>query len=540
MPEIAEKIIKEAGYTRTMQQSWRPLWQSLADYELPSMADFTDSVSPGQMRGSKIINSTGRLAARELSVRINGFLTGDGTNWFDLRIPDSRVEKDPSVREWLDQAKRTLYSVFNSPGSGFGTAKEPIYKQLVVFGNAPLFVGETPNGMPMFRPAFLGNCSIWNDDDNRPTALFREYQQTAWGLAKQFGMDALPYEVKKVLDVEPQRMFTCIHAVRPRMADDPFDISMKPWYEAYVLKDGKHLLKQGGYWEFPWLFPRWNVSPNETYGRGPGEDALQDVKQLQSMDQAITKHVHMNVDPQWLLEDEGAVSARINQVPGGYAYGKMNAQGHWNIQRLGPTGSAAEGMDLRADIIRTINKLFYLDAFKMVEKVTEKGSVANMSATEFAGRQADQLRHAGPAVERLRSEFLYLLLARTVSILLRNGKLAPPPARLRGYPIHPEYVSPLAVAQRATERSAVLQLIGDIIPLAQVDSRALDIINIPRAGQTIGRALHIPQEVLNSPSEIAAIQKSREEAANRTQQMEQMANAAGAAKDNAQAMQMLQ
>ncbi|MCH8314222.1 MAG: hypothetical protein IID17_14705 [Nitrospinae bacterium] len=541
MPTFAEQIIMDNDYARSLRTQWENQWQTLADYELPSMADFNQQVSPGQQRGTKIVNSIGVLSARECATRINAFLTGDGTTWFDLRIPETRIENDSQVRAWLDLVKQVMYTVFNSPGSGFGTAKEPTYRQLTVFGNGPMFIGETASGWPVYRAEFLGNCAIWTDDDNRVIALFREYQNTAWGLARQFGEDTLPDSVKSMLATEPQRKFTCIHGVRPRMDADPFDIVGMPYIEGYVLKEtGDLLADPRGYWEFPWLFPRWSVSPNESYGRGPGEDALQDVKGLQRMETDVIKRVSMDVDPQWLIDDESGVSPRINQVPGGYVYGRQDAKGNWNIQALRPSGSPADGMAMIEKKERLVESLFYLDAFRMVEKISKSGSVVHMSATEFAGRQAEQFRFAGPALERQRAEFLFKLISRTMSILIRNGKVPPPPPQLRGAPIHAEYVSPLAVAQRSSEGSSVLQLIGDLIPLAQIDPRALDVLNVPRAGRVLARSRHVVQEALNSPEEIAAMQKARSDAAAETQALEQLTGAAGAAKDNAQALQIIE
>ncbi|KKN00677.1 hypothetical protein LCGC14_1135440 [marine sediment metagenome] len=540
MPTFAEQIIMDNDYAHSLRTRWETLWQDLADYELPSMADFTQRISPGQQRGSKIVNSIGVLSARECAIRVNAFLTGDGTNWFDLRIPDAWIENDPQVRGWLDQLKQVMYAVFNSPGSGFGTAKEPTYRQLTVFGNGPLFIGETAAGWPVYRAEFLGNCAIWTDDDNKVIALFREYQNTAWGLARQFGEENLPHSVKGVLATEPQRKFTCVHGVRPRMDTDPFDIAGKPYIEGYVLKETGDLLEKArGYWEFPWVFPRWSVSPNESYGRGPGEDAIQDVKGLQRMETDVIKRVSMDVDPMWLTDDESGASPRINQVPGGMVYGRQDVKGNWNIEALRPSGSANDGMAMIEKKERLVESLFFLDAFRMVEKISKSGSVVHMSATEFAGRQAEQFRFAGPPLERQRAEFLFMVISRTASILIRNRKVPPPPPQLRGAPIHAEYVSPMGRARLMSDASPVLELIGDMIPLAQIDQKALDIINVPRAGRVLARARHVPQEVLNSPEEIAAVQKARSDVAAEARQTEQMVAAAGAAKDSAGALKLL-
>lgn len=540
MPSFAEGIIQQNDFARSERSIWENLWQDLADHEMPTMADFNQQRAPGERRSQKIVNSVGVLAARESATRVNGFLTGDGTNWFNLRVPDSRLDNDPNVRGWLDGLMRAMYAIYGAPGSGFGVAKDPTYRQLMVFGNAPMFMGESRTGLPIFHAEFLGNCSIWVDDNGKVIALFREYRTSALGLARQFGEENLPQDVLAVLATEPQKRLTCIHGVRPRMDGDPHDPIGRQFIEGYVLKEGAHLLSPpGGYFEFPWLFPRWAVTPNEYYGRGPGEDALQDVKMIQAIDTALAKKIEMNVDPQWKVESESDQSPRINQVPGGIIYARMNAQGHFNIQRESPTGNVGEGENYLNDKIRAVKSLFYLDAFKIIEKISEGGSVVHMSATEFAGRQADQFRFAGPALERLRAEFLFPMISRTASILIRNGKVPPPPAQLRGAPIHAEYVSPLAVAQRASERSEVMQWIGDLIPLASVDPRALDIANIPQVGRVLARAHHVPQEVVNTVEQIEAIQQSRAEAAAQEATNEQMTAASGAGLDNAKTLQLL-
>ncbi|KKK49385.1 hypothetical protein LCGC14_3135600, partial [marine sediment metagenome] len=73
----------------------------------------------------------------ECATRVNGFLTGDGSEWFDLTVQDPRIAREPAVMAWLDQVKRIVYTVLSSPRLGFTLSKEAQYKQLVVFGNAP-------------------------------------------------------------------------------------------------------------------------------------------------------------------------------------------------------------------------------------------------------------------------------------------------------------------------------------------------------------------------------------------------------------------
>lgn len=539
MTDLSERTVRDAEFAKDGKNLWSDRWQRLADYQLPSMADFTVNVGDGNQRNNYIINSAGQLAAREFATRVNGFLTGEGTDWFDLKVSNPMIARDPAVKAWLDIVKRECYAVFNAPQSGFAAAMEPTYKQIGVFGNGPFFIGEGPNGKPRYRSEFLGNCSVWTDDDNRIIAVFREYKQTAYGLSQQFDESVLPENVTRALADEPMTKFDCIHAVRPRMDDDPFDIAGKPFIEIYVLKETNDELAVSGYWEFPWVWPRWNVTPTESYGRGPGDDAQPDVRMLQEIKRAVIKHAHKLADPPWMLDDEAGSSPRIDQNPGGKSYGRRDARGNWNAEPINPGGTTAPAQELMATTESQVESFYYLDAFKAVQKITDKGSVNHMSATEFAGRSAEQMQAAGPAVSRLRAEMLAPVIFRTAAILIRGGFVPLPPWQLRGAQVTPEYVSPLAIAQRSHPRNSILRLIGDITPLAQVDPTALDAINLERAVAEIAEADHVPQIILNTPAEREAIKKGRAEAAQRAAQSEQMVQASEASKNTAQALNLI-
>ena len=543
--DLVKTTLAHAEIAFALRNTWTPRWQDIAEYEAPSLANFTSQISPGQERGQLIFNSHGVKCAEDLAIRIDGFLTGGGTTWFDLRMVDNEAADEPAVREWLDRLCRIFFSIFNSPASGFETAKEAMYQQLVCFGNAPVYMGESDTGWPKFRSEFLGNCAIWADEDGWPSAVFRKYKQTAFRLVQQFGAPGMPDEVTRCLDKEPMREFTCVHAVRPIMEGDPPDLMHRPYIETYVLMDKQHLLEPARfYYEFPWLWPRWKVSPGEIYGRGPGDRALQDVKMLQKMEKDLTKHISMQVDHMVVTPDDGN-TPRINQVPGAHIYAPFSPNGTPLIARLGPGGSPKDGMEMRESKKQEIEKLFYLDAFKMIEKISPKGAVIYQSVPEFAARLSEQMRTAGPALARLRAEFLYPLMARMARICLRNGKLPDPPPQLRDSNgswkrIIPELVGPLAIAQQNNVRGAIMQYLGDIVPLTQVDPSILDVsLHGERTALELARAHHVPQSILPMPEEIAARRRAKADAAAQQAQVEQAGMMAKASSDNATAMARL-
>ena len=539
MPDAIEMVMRDAEYTRRLKEPWNSRFQEIADYFLPEQADFTVKRGPGQLRGEKIYNSIGVWCLNEAAARVDSFLTGAGSAWLGLKVDPDPLGEDQEVIAWLQQCLKIFFSITQDPKSGFDIAKAQSYKQILGPGTGPLFVGETEQGLPYYRAVFLGQISYWIDDFGVIQGVYRHYKNTAWMLAKQFGLEALPERIRKALDNEPHLEFQMLHAVSPWDEErDGYNLAGHAYAEYYVAVEEKKALRRKGYFEMPWMMPGWERSPGETYARSPSWWALADVRELQLVRRSAAKVVHKNADPGWMAEDSGSTQPRLNSSPGGVSYGRMNAQGHFSIQQLQPYGNPDTIGKYEAQLEERVKKHFFLDAFKLFEKISPEGSVVHASATEVAARQAEQLRLAGPLLVGLRAEWLYPCVHRSFRILGRNGRLPMPPYKMFKAKVYPEYRSPLAIAQVGQERQAVLQTVNDILPLMQVDQTAMDIINVTRTGAVLGRANNSPMQMFNSPAEIAKIQADRQQAQMAAQQAQSTQQLADAGLKNAQAGQI--
>jgi head-to-tail connecting protein len=542
VPDRVEQVIRDGDYTRKLREPWNSRFQEICDYFLPEQADYTVHRGPGQLRAEKIYNSIGVWCLNEAAARIDSFLTGSGTAWLGLVVDGDPLAKDPEVIGWLQQCLKIFFRVTQDPASGFDIAKAQTYKQILGPGTGPMFVGETESGLPYYRAAFLGQVSYWIDDFGVVQGVFRHYKNSAWSLRRQFGEDKLPEPIRRALADESHREFEMLHATIPWDEDrDGFNLAGQEYVEYYIAMEGKALLRRKGYYEMPWLMPGWEWSPGEGYARSPSWWALADVRELQLVRRSAAKVVHKNADPGWMAEDSGSTQPRLNSSPGGVSYGRMNAQGHFSIQQLQPYGNPETIAKYEGYLEERVKKHFFLDAFKLFDKMQPDGQQVYASAAEVAIRQSEQLRLAGPLLVGLRTKELYPLVHRSMRILGRNGYLPMPPYKLlvARAKVYPEYRSPLALAQVSQDRQAVLQTIGDIMPLMQVDPTAMDIINIARTGAVLGRANNSPMEMFATPAELAQIRKARQDAAQAGQQSMDMKNRAQANLASAQATQAL-
>ena len=110
--------------------------------------------------------------------------------------------------------------------------------------------------------------------------------------------------------------FACCHVVKPSHTFKEPPQNRFPWTSIYFMPDEKEILSVGGFNEFPFVCSRWERNSLETYGRGPGGEALADVKMLNEMEKTYLKALQKMVDPPLMVPDDGFINP-VRTTPGG-------------------------------------------------------------------------------------------------------------------------------------------------------------------------------------------------------------------------------
>ena len=535
---IIDTFLKESEQTFSQRKNHENTWQEIAEVMSPQHANFTVETTPGQRRDHRIISSHGIKAKNRFARSLSSNLTPAGFRWLFMAVADEKIALIPSVRAYLDLVARVLLEHFHSPASGFYKMAAQHYAQLGIFGNAPLFIGER-NGAPYFKSVYLGEVAMEVDDLGNSIADYRRMRMNAWQIATQFGTENLPQMVTDALSANAGTLFTVHHIVRRRKPGDPPTLSGHPYISAYILGESKTLIRPiGGFFEDPFLFPRWELTPDSQYGFGPGENALGDVKMLQKVTRDTARGVHKSVDPNVIIGGDGTVQPRVNMNPGGiwWADWPSHASGP-KIAQVPFQGNVSHGVAYADSLKLDIDEHFFREAFELTPTTTPDGSDHRMSATEFAGRQRQQLQFAGPLLDLHRAEFLFPLVRRSYAIMVRSGRIPRPPPELARTRVSPEYISPLAIALRSQDRDTIMGFVGDVLTIAQIQPNVANKLNAERAADLLAVASHVPQAVLNSDREFSEIVAQQTEAAEAQRQGEQLQLASEANLNNAKAGQ---
>ena len=523
--ELSKQLSQEFQELETERHNWESYWQDIAEHMIPRRADFNASYAPGEKRRNKIFEGTAVRALTRFASGLHNTLTNAQTSWFQLTVPRPLMQ-DRDVQLWLEESQRLVIEVFNRPISNFHPASHEFYLDLGAFGTGVMMVYDEPGQGPMFRTFHLGECFLQMNHLGRVDTVYRKFEHTAKALVEQFGIEVLPESVSKsYMEGNPYKKFSCLHVVKPRK-DRNFgeagSMNM-PWMSVYMLHDQKRILSVSGYDQFPYVCSRWERQAQEIYGRGPGIEALADVRMLNKMEELGLKSLAKMVDPPLLVPDDGFLSP-IRTTPGGLNYFRAGLGPNDRIMPLETRGRQDLNEAKMGQVRDAINRSFYLDLLELPGPTAPDGDVLRFSATEIMQRQRDRLSVLGPIVSRQEVEFLGPLVDRTLTIMVKNQMLPPPPEMLIEADFQVEYTNPVGIAQRAGEMTSVSALIQFLTPMAQIDPSVLRRIDPARVATIAAEILRVPPSVFKTEEEFAAeMEAEAQQMAVNTQMQEQMA-----------------
>lgn len=532
MSAIADRKPYEQRFADLKQefQSWSPGLREISRYIKPTRG-FFDNVQPN--RGATIdhrtvIDGSPGRSSRVLAAGMTSGLTSPSRPWFRLGIPDADLMKIERVKLWLAEcgerilatyAKSNIYGVLHS-----------IYEEVGLFGTGAILIVEDFEDVIRGRNFTIGEYFLGTSQAGRVNTFAREYQLRVGQIIEQFGQENVSEQTRRLYrDHKLDAWVKCAHLIEPN--DERIvgrkDFKNMPYRSIYweIGTDTNLALRASGFEEFPIMGPRWDLTTAaDIYGRGPGWEALGDVKMLQKMQRDKLMALDKVVDPP--MQADSSVMGQVNTLPGGVTrYSAMTPNGGVKpAYQIQPDLEAIEESIERTKA--AIAETFYADLFLMLAR----GDRTEMTAREVAERHEEKLLMLGPVLERLESELLDPMISRTFAIMLRNGLLPEPPQELQGMDLKVEYISILAQAQKMVGTTAIREHILFAGEIAKVKPEVLDAVDLDKAVQAYGDMLGVPPGIVRSDEQIAQIRKAREKALQQQAQVEAAERAAAGAK----------
>lgn len=494
-------LYQQAAQSRMSYQisnaySWMQHYSLLETYLLPRRGIFINPtmVTPNQMnRGAPInqaiIDPTGTQAMRICAAGMMGGLMSPGRPWFKLKpAMGARESLGQAAELWFEEVEDRMYQVMAR--SNFYDSGAQMFEDLTTFGTAPVIIYEDDQDIIRCYNPCPGEYRLSVGGTFRVNCFTRMFVMTTNQIVDFFGLENCPPDVQslwhtKGSSLEIERIVA--HMIEPNFPisgignEDVYMVAAPfTWRELYWCwgMASNQPLSKRGFKDQPFVCPRWATTSNDPYGRSAGMDALPDIMQLQletaRKAEAIEKMVRppmlasieMKNEPSSILPGHVTYVASLGADKGMRPSYTVNPQVEHMMKDL---------MEIQARIKRG----FFNDLFLMLETTGSD----RMTAYEVAQKMQEKLQVLGPVTERWHNEFASPAIKRIFRIMERKRLLPPLPESLQGEALAIDYVSQMALAQRASSTAsqerfaAVTGNLSAIYPEAKFKLNALEFLN---------------------------------------------------------------
>jgi hypothetical protein len=491
----AETALSRLHALQAGRAPWLPLWQELAGQIMPRKG-----LDPGRPGDEAVFDSTPAHSLEVLASALGGLLTNPALPWFDLKLSRGAPDGE-DVRSFLAACRERLLSAFNTEATGFQACVHELYLDLCLFGTAVMYVEPDPDTLVRFSARPLLEVCLAEDARGVVDTVMRTYSLTAGQVWRQWGEACSP-DVQKLAQDDPEARVELVHAVYPRLERDPASPASTdfPFACLFIETATRTVLEESGYFELPFMCPRWAKASGEAYGRGPGLTALSDVRVLNAMSRTALMAAEKMADPPLMVPDDGFLGP-VSSGPGGLSYYRAGTQDRIEALPVRVDLAAIETMTERRRA--SVRRIFLAD--QLAPEPTRT------TATETLVRQSEKMRILGPVLGRLQTEFLSPLIERVFNILMREGELPAWPDKLPEGSLRVDYASPIARAQRQAESENLGLAVRYLAPLlTKGDSfNILDNFEPDAIARHAASLFDLPADYLRSVEAVAAIRAKR-------------------------------
>lgn len=506
----------------SQRAAWEADWRDLATYILPRKSSAIGRTpNPGEKQTTRLFDSTAAHANGQLGASMQGSLTSGAVRWARLRMRDAALNRRQAVALWLEDTANRAWAAFQQ--SNWAAEVFEVYLDLGAFGTGAMLAVPRDDlavsGFPglRFEALPIGTYTVAEDAMGRVDTLYRCYQMAASAAVAQWGAEAVGEKLRKLAATKPSERVEILHAVYPRRGGVAGGLATrKPWASCYLAVADKHVIRESGFEEFPYLVPRWTKAAGEVYGRGPGHIALPDIRTLNKMTELELRAVAKAIDPPLLAKDHGVIGA-IRLTPGAVTTTRDDP-----ARTLIPLEGGAKFQvgQIKAEQLKSaIRDMFFNSQLQFPTNQP-------MTATEIERRYEIMHRILGPTLGRLEYELTMPAMERVVMLLHRHGALAPAPPELveaveaGAGDIDIIAEGPLAQAQKGSDVLATDRYLALLVPLAEHDPSILDNVDFDQVARVAADATNVPPSILRAEPAVA---ERRAQRAAATQQAEQTA-----------------
>ena len=509
-------LLDEVGELKAEREPTERMWDDIETYLLPNRSE-----RKGEQNTGNIFDGTPQSALTMYASGTMGYLISSTFDWFSVRTPDESIMDVREVRLWLSKVDQILFGIINR--SNFYHEMYAFFLDAGSIGTPVIYrYWDEGEGIERFMVRNPREVYLSENAHGEIDTVMRYVMMTNKQIAERF--DNVHQDIKRDADGPGRyKERPIVHIVKPNKDYDPRkrDSKAKKYASWYVDVDHESELRRGGYDVMPYAVWRVMKEAHEKYGRGPGWNALADIKALHALAKTDITAAQLLVNPPLDIPEERR--GKIRFVPGGRNYFEDSGR---KIEVYDVKAQLGAGLELRKEIIEVIKRHYLVDFFMMFAQAEQE-----ITATEVRQRREEKAVLLGPHITGLNHEVLDKIIDGLFADAWEAGMIPPPPRvlveSLNGRRLEVDYMGPLAQAQRSFfQAEPYRQAMGQWMGLAEIlqatgkPADFLDNYNLDYVSREMFKAGGGPEEAMYDEKMVA---KRRQQRAKEIEQQKKLA-----------------
>lgn len=521
--DIGKTLAKRRETLRGPRENFDTIYEDVSKYIVPSRREILSRHTPGRRRTDSLFDSTAPDACALAAAAAHGSMTPETFKWFAPELDDPELAAITGVDDWSYRVSDVMFRTINA--SNFHAEGQEIWYDLFAYATGCGYLEEDDeeldpsgrfNGVRFFsfQP---GTYVISESPRGIVNTIFRDFSLSLNAVVARFGESSLSDGLRKKYANERTKYESVdlCHAVMP--AEDYPEKSKGPFVSVYFECEKGNVLRRRDVDAFPYFVPRWTKASGEVYGRGPGINALPNIRTLNRVVELMLRNAAKVVDPPLevlnrnVIGDISLAPASWNSVKQLNSIRTMDLAGRFDLTQL-------QLEDLRG----AIRRAFLVD---QIQFPPMQGTPA--SATEIVTRMELMRRILGPVYGRVLNEWHTVMLSLVYRMMAERGALPDPPTELlrktggSAVNIRFRFENALTRAQSLVDVEAVTRAIAIISQYISVFPEVADYADMREAGKFILEASRVPAILIRSDAEANVVRDARTEAADAALQQAQ-------------------
>jgi len=564
---ILEKLKRARTGYQTAKANFNNQYSALSMYYYQIKSDYqayTPQIIQGQFENDGNINDNiGAKSAKLMASALMGMVWKDEDGTFRI-IPSKHLPDTEDVKQYFNRISTDLATFMERPKSRLTTSLFKTILESVIYGTSGMVVqqGEFDSPLKYFNKSIL-SFYIGYDKSGEIMELFIDYNLSADELWDAYGPAAGAQVQQAIQNNDHIQRFVVTEAIRPRSVAETKGKKGKlgmPYSAHLFMPDQNIYLEDGGYESLPLKVLFHDKLEYESYGRGPGMDALPSVVQANIANEILAIGGELSAQPALGMYDNGSLAGLSVDLSAG-ALNVFNVAG--TIPTEQPIFPLFQVGDLRVVFEWLQGLKEEIAGYFLLDKLYDLNVKQRMTLGEALMREQIRSDALSPVFTQIMA-FLVEVLTRSVDIVYGMGLMGVPDPEdesdpkvraLRENGVVPiqipqevldaqmsgldwydvQFISPAARIMNNEELQSTLKFISVMAEAGAVSREFMDVVDPDGTAEKLKDLTATDSIVCRTLEERQQIRKSRAEAEMEMAKIEAQAKIAAANQANAQA-----